>query len=81
MCIEELIEKIPLPSQNTVGVCNQITLLTLYCISSRLVTLLKSIDAPLQVSDFLILFLVSSSLILAFRYSFFLFLKGLLVLL
>jgi hypothetical protein len=33
------------PSQNTVGVCKQITLLILYYISSRLVTLLKIIDA------------------------------------
>ena len=33
------------------GVCNQITLLILYYISSRLVTLLKVTDAPMQVSD------------------------------
>jgi hypothetical protein len=32
-------------------VCNQITLLILYCISCRLVTLLKVVDAPIQVSD------------------------------
>jgi len=42
---------VPPPNQNTVGVCNQITLLILYIISSRLVTLLKVTDAPLQVSD------------------------------
>jgi len=38
------------PSQNTVAVCNQITLI-LYYISSRQVTLLKTTDAPIQVSD------------------------------
>ena len=37
-------------SQNTVGVCNQIIL---HYISSRLVTILKVIDAPLQVSHIL----------------------------
>ena len=42
---------VPPPSQNTVAVCNQITLLTLYYISSRLVTLLNITDAPIQVSD------------------------------
>ena len=30
------------------AVCNQITLLIVYCISSRLVTFLKIIDAPVQ---------------------------------
>jgi hypothetical protein len=49
MYIEELIEKFPLLSQNTVGVCNQITLLILHYVSYRLVTLLKSIDASVQV--------------------------------
>jgi hypothetical protein len=38
-----------------VGVCNQITLFILYYISSRLVTLLKVIDAPIQVCDILVL--------------------------
>jgi hypothetical protein len=38
-------------SQNTVGICKQITLLILYCIRSRLVILLKIFNAPLQVSD------------------------------
>ena len=42
---------VPPPSQSTVGVCNQITPLILYYISSRLVTLLKVIDAPIKVSD------------------------------
>ena len=44
-------EIVPPPSYNTVEVCDQITCLILYCISSRLVTLLKVIDAPKQVSD------------------------------
>jgi len=39
------------PSQNTVGVCNQITLLVLYHNSSRLVTLLKIIDALIQIPN------------------------------
>lgn len=42
---------VPPPSHNTVTVCNQITLLIIYCISSMLVTLLKVNDAPIQVSD------------------------------
>ena len=42
---------VPPTSQNTVGVCNQITLLILYHISSRLVTLLQVTDAPKQVFD------------------------------
>ena len=44
---------IPPPSQNTMGICNQITLLILYYISSRMVTLPKVTDAPIQVSDIL----------------------------
>jgi len=39
---------IPPTSQNTVAVCNQITLCY---ISSRLVTLLNIIDAPIQVPN------------------------------
>jgi hypothetical protein len=41
----------PPSSQNSVGFCNQITPLILYYISSRVVTLLKVIDAHMQVSD------------------------------
>jgi hypothetical protein len=41
----------PLPNQNTVGVYKQIILLIIYYISSRLVTLLKVTDAPVQVSN------------------------------
>jgi len=53
---------VPPPSQNAVGICNQITLLILYYISARLVTLFKVNDAPLQVPNiFFILLLVSSS--------------------
>ena len=33
------------------GVCNQITFVILHCISSRLVTFLKVIDAPIQVPN------------------------------
>ena len=51
MYIEQLREMFPLASHSTVGVCNQITLLIPYYISSRLVTLPKIIDAPIQVSD------------------------------
>ena len=42
---------VPPPIQNTVGICNQITLLILYYISSGLLTLFKVTDAPTQVSD------------------------------
>ena len=52
---------VPTPNQNTVGIYNQITLLILYYISSRLVTLLKVTDAPVQVPNFFISLLVSSS--------------------
>jgi len=44
---------VPPPSQNTVGVSNQITLIILYYTSSRLVTLLKVTDARIQDSDIL----------------------------
>jgi hypothetical protein len=40
---------VPPCSQNTVGACNEITLLILYCISSGLLSLLKVTDAPIQV--------------------------------
>ena len=43
---------VPPPSQNTVGVCNQITLLVSYYISSTLVPLLKVINTPVQVPVF-----------------------------
>jgi hypothetical protein len=47
------------------------------CIGPRLVTLLKIIDVPHKILIILILLLVSSSPILAFRNPFFLFLKSL----
>jgi len=48
---QELGEIVPPPSHNTVGVCNQITLLILYYNISRLVTLLKVIDAHKQAAN------------------------------
>jgi len=51
MYIKQLREMVPPPSQNTVGVCNQIFLLIPYYISSRLVTFVKINDTPIQVSD------------------------------
>jgi len=46
----QLREIVPPLTQNTVGGCNQITLLIFYYISSRMVSLLKIIDVPVQVS-------------------------------
>jgi len=46
---------IPPHSQHPVTVCNQITVLILYYISLRMLTLLKIIDAPIQNSDTLVL--------------------------
>jgi hypothetical protein len=51
MYIEQLREMVPPLNQSTVAICYQITLLILYSVNSRLVTLLKIIDATLQVSD------------------------------
>ena len=48
---EQLREMVPPTSQNNVGLSNKITLLSLYYMRSRLVTLLKVNDAPAQVSD------------------------------
>ena len=55
MYIQQLTEMVPPPSQNTVAVCNQITLPILNCSTSRLVTLLNVRDAPVQVSDIFVL--------------------------
>jgi len=71
MYLEKLREMIPPPSQNNVGVCNQITLLILYSISSRLVTLLEALMPLYKFEIFFILLLVLSSSMLAFRYSVF----------
>jgi hypothetical protein len=69
-------EMVHLPSQNTVGICNQITLLILYYASSRLVILLKAIDAIMQVSDIFDLTVSFKFTNFSFfRYSCFLFLK------
>ena len=80
MDIEQVRITVRSPSENTLRVCNQITLFVLYCISSRLVTRLKISNDPVNISFFffLHLLLVSSSSILSFRYSFFLFVKCLL---
>ena len=50
MDTEQLREMVPPPSQNTVAVYSQITLLIPYYIISGLVTLLKITEAPVQVS-------------------------------
>ena len=47
----EIVPSPPSASQNTVTVCNQITFLILNYITSRLVTLRKVIDAPIQVPN------------------------------
>ena len=49
--IQHLREMVPPPPKILWGSANQITLLIIYCISSRLVTLLKVTDALIQVSD------------------------------
>jgi len=75
MYIQWLREMVPPPSQNIVGVCNQITILILQYISPVLVTFFKSFMPLYKPLIVLIVLLISSSPILAFRYSFFLFLK------
>jgi len=67
--IEQLREMIPPPIQNIVKVCNQITLLIVYCVSSRLVNFIKVADAPVQVSDILFLTVCFSFMILPSSYS------------
>ena len=44
-------EMVSPPSKNNTGVCNQITLLKTYYISTRLVNLHKITEAPLQVTN------------------------------
>ena len=78
MYIQYLREMVPPPSQNTVGAWNQITLLILYHISSRLVTLLKVIDAPIQVPNIFYLTVSSKFLNFSFQICLPLFLKCLL---
>ena len=68
----------PPPTQNNVGVCNQITLLIPCYIRFSMVNLLKVIVTPIQVSDIFYLTVCFKFLNFTFRYSFFLFLKYLL---
>jgi len=72
MYIQLLGEMVPSLNKNNVEVCNQITLVIPYYISSRLVTLLKITGVPIQVSEIFFLLLVSRSSILAVTYFFFL---------
>jgi len=51
MYIEELKEMVPPPSQNSVGVCNQINFLFHYYVISSLVTHLQITDGHIQVTD------------------------------
>ena len=78
MYIQQLGEVFPSPSQNTVPVCNQITFLILYYISSRLVTLLIVTDAPTQVSNIFYLTVSFKVPKFSFQISLLLFLKCLL---
>jgi hypothetical protein len=78
MHIEQLREMVPPPSQNTVAVCNQFTLLILYYISSKLVILLKVSDAPIQVSDIFYLTVSFNCINFSLQTFFLLFLKCLL---
>jgi len=55
MHIQYMREMISPSSQSTVEAGNHITLLIIYYVSSRLVTLPKVIDVPVQVSDVLVL--------------------------
>jgi len=70
MYIQQLRELVPPPSPNTVGVCNQITFLIFYYISSRLVTLLKVTDAPIQVPNIFDLIVSFKFLNLSFQIRF-----------
>ena len=73
MCIQQLRGMVSPPSHNTVGICKQTTLLILYFISSKLVTLFKVIDAPIQVSNIFYLTVNFRFLKFSFRISFLLF--------
>ena len=70
MVIQYLSEIFPPHSQNPVGVCKQITLLVLFYISSKMVTLLKLIDTPTKLSD--ILYFVLSFKFISFSFQIFL---------
>ena len=51
MYIQYLGEIVPPPRHNAVAVCNQVTFLIHYYLSSRLIPLLHVIKAPIQVPD------------------------------
>jgi len=53
MHVEELGEIFPTPSHNTVGVCNQVSFLILYYITSRVVPPLKVTDVAIQIPNIL----------------------------
>ena len=61
MCIQKLIKIVPTLSQNTGGLCNQTILPIIYCISARIMTILKFTVIPMKVPDIFILLLVSST--------------------
>jgi hypothetical protein len=62
-------EIVPPPSQNTAAVCNEITFLILYYISSRQITILKVTDAFTQVLNIFYLTVSFKFLNLASRYT------------
>jgi len=70
MYIQELREMVPPASQKTVVVCNQITLLIIYYISSRQVALLKAIVVPML--DFNIFYLTVICNLINFNFQIFL---------
>jgi hypothetical protein len=55
---EQLREMFPSLSQNTEGVCTQITLFIQYYINYRLVTLFKIIDAPILFLFFILVLIL-----------------------
>jgi hypothetical protein len=76
--IQHLAEIVPPPSQNTVGVCNQVTLLIFYYINSRLAPPLKVINTPTQVCDILVLTVCFKFITFSFQIFLLFFLKYLL---
>jgi hypothetical protein len=80
MYIRWLREMVPPPSQNKVAVCTQITLLILYYIISRLVTLLTVNDDLIQVPNVIKIIPLVSSFCFSFHTFYPVFLKCLLAL-
>jgi hypothetical protein len=70
-CIQKLTEVYRTSVQSVVGIYKEISILILYCVSSRLVTLLKFIYASVYIADIFVLIFLSSSLAFFFRYSLF----------